>query len=260
MENKAILKLKDVSKSFGGIQAVKGLSFEVYSRNIQAIIGPNGAGKTTIFNMITGFYAPDAGEITFLGTTINKMPPNDIAELGIARTFQNLELFPSLTVLENVMLGCYVRNKLGIIKASLRLKSVQDTEKKVREKALEILEFVGLEKYADEPSGELPFGWQRLLEIGRALATDPRLLLLDEPASGLNPRETDQLGELIEKLRSDGLTILLVEHDMSLTMDISDNIIVMDYGRKIASGSPRQIQNDPVVIAAYLGEDIDASD
>ncbi len=258
LENQILLELKNVNKSFGGVKAVRDLSFEVRSGDIQAIIGPNGAGKTTIFNLITGFYSPDSGEILFSDKKINDKPPNVITELGIARTFQNLELFPSLTVLENVMLGCYVRNKTSVIKASLKLSSVRSEEKKVKEKAREILEFVGLGKYADEPSGELPFGWQRLLEIARALATEPSLLLLDEPASGLNPRETDQLGELIEKLRSGGLTILLVEHDMSLTMDISDNILVMDYGKKIASGPPRQIQNDPVVLAAYLGEDISA--
>ncbi len=256
--NRIILTLKNVSKSFGGVRAVRDLSLEVRSGDIQAIIGPNGAGKTTIFNLITGFYSPDAGEIVFLGKIINNLPPNAITEMGIARTFQNLELFPSLSVLENVMLGCFVRNKIGMLKASLKLPSVQEKEKMVKEKAREILEFVGLRKYEDEPSGELPFGWQRLLEIARAMATEPKLLLLDEPASGLNPRETDQLGELIRKLRDRGLTILLVEHDMSLTMDISDNILVMDYGRQIACGPPRQIQNDPVVIAAYLGEEVNA--
>ncbi len=258
MGKDVVLELKNINKSFGGVRAVRNLSFEVPSGHIQAIIGPNGAGKTTVFNMITGFYSPDGGEIIFSGKKINNLPPNKIAEMGIARTFQNLELFPSLSVLENVMLGCYVRNKPSMLGASLRLPGIRRDERKVRNKAIEILGFVGLSRYAGEPSGELPFGWQRLLEIARALATEPKLLLLDEPASGLNPRETDQLGELIRKLRDSGLTILLVEHDMSLTMDISDSILVMDYGRKIACGSPRQIQNDPAVIAAYLGEEIDA--
>ena len=258
LKNNVVLKLENVNKSFGGVRAVRDLSFEVRTGDIQAIIGPNGAGKTTVFNMITGFYSPDEGEIVFSGKKINNLPPNAITEMGIARTFQNLELFPSLSVVENVMLGCYVRNKTSMLKASLRLPGIRKEETRVRKRAEEILEIVGLSRYADEPAGELPFGWQRLLEIARALATEPKLLLLDEPASGLNPRETDQLGELIRKLRESGLTILLVEHDMSLTMEISDNILVMDYGKKIACGPPRQVQKDPVVIAAYLGEEANA--
>lgn len=253
-----LLEIENMSKQFGGVRAVQGLSFRVYPSTIHAIIGPNGAGKTTVFNVITGIYRPDNGCVKLRGKPLEGLSPHRVALEGVARTFQNLEIFSSLSVIENVMVGCLVRGKTGMVSASLRLPTMRQEEKDVRRKAQEILEFVGLGKQAKELSGELPFGRQRLLEIARALATEPSLLLLDEPASGLNPNETVKLGTLIQRLRDNGITVLMVEHDMSLTMDISDTILVMNYGRQIASGPPRKIQNDPAVIAAYLGEETDA--
>ncbi len=252
---KPLLTADKVSKSFGGIQAVREVSFTVQMGQIKGIIGPNGAGKTTLFNLITGFYNADAGDIHLEDQKLNGLEPHQVAERGIARTFQNVELFDRMSVLENVMVGRHPRTKAGFISAAFRLNHARKEEDRIRNGAMNILDFIGLTERAVHPSSSLPFGLQRVLEIGRALATDPRLLLLDEPASGLNAAETRDLGGLIGRIRDSGITVVLVEHDMSLTMEICDEILVMDYGRTLAEGSPREIQKDPAVIAAYLGEE-----
>lgn len=250
-----LLQAENVSKSFGGIHAVRQVSFEVCKGQIKGIIGPNGAGKTTLFNLITGFYPTDDGAIYFNGHKLNGLGPHQVAELGIARTFQNVELFDRMTVLENIMVGRHPRTSAGFIGAALRLSRHRKEEGCIRQDGLEMLNFIGLSERAGSPSSVLPFGLQRILEIGRALATDPLLLLLDEPASGLNAAETRELGQLICRIRDRGITVVLVEHDMSLTMEVCDEILVMDYGRTLAEGSPREIQQNQAVIDAYLGEE-----
>jgi branched-chain amino acid transport system ATP-binding protein len=251
-----LLETESLSKSFGGVHAVQEVSFSVRSGQIKGIIGPNGAGKTTLFNLITGVYRPDAGSIRFDGERCVGLAPHQMAERGIARTFQNVELFERMSVLENVMVGRHPRTRAGFVSAAFRLGRARGEERLIREKALEILGFVGITEKADWVSSALPFGLQRGLEIARALATEPRLLLLDEPASGLNAVETRDLGRLLGRIRDRGITVLLVEHDMSLTMEICDEILVMDYGRPLAEGTPREIQRNPQVIAAYLGEEL----
>jgi branched-chain amino acid transport system ATP-binding protein len=248
-----LLRVESIGKSFGGIQALYNVTFDVSSGTIHALIGPNGAGKTTLFNIITGVYEPEDGQILYGNAPIQGKRIHEVVALGIARTFQNVELFGSMTVLENVLVGRHVRMRCGFLGAIARWPWVRKEDREARECAQELLQFVGLESVAGQRSIDLPFGWQRFLEIARALATQPRLLLLDEPASGLNAVETQQLGELLQQIRSRGTTLLLVEHDMDLTMSISDRIVVLHQGRKLAEGEPREIQSNEAVISAYLG-------
>ena len=259
-----IIEVINLTKDFGGLRALDGLSLEVYQGEIVALIGPNGAGKTTFFNCITGMYPPSSGDmlITPPGKKlkkINNLKPNQVTAQGLARTFQNIRLFPNMTVLENVMIGRHCRMSAGIMGAVLRLQSTIKEEKQVVADSYAILEKIGLTKFVNEFAKNLPYGAQRLLEIARALATEPFILLLDEPAAGMNPLETRELDKLIVRLRDQvGIAILLIEHDMKLVMSLSDRIVVMDYGKKIAQGTPREIKNNPVVIKAYLGEETDA--
>jgi branched-chain amino acid transport system ATP-binding protein len=235
--------------------AVSEVSFGVAPGLVKAVIGPNGAGKTTMFNIITGFLAPKRGRITYLGKEIQGQPAHQVASLGIARTFQLVQLFDHMTVWENVMVGRHRLSRAGLLSGALRLPWARREEAGIRERAREALEFVGLADRAQQPAAILPLGLKRLLEIARALASEPKLLLLDEPASGLDQVETERLGEMILSLRKRGVTILLVEHDMSLTMEVADEIVVLNYGSLIAEGPPRAIQKHPEVIAAYLGSD-----
>jgi branched-chain amino acid transport system ATP-binding protein len=254
------LRVDKLHKSFGGIRALKGLSFTVPPGVIKAVIGPNGAGKTTLFNVITGIFPPSAGSIALNGVTISGRKSQDIARLGISRTFQHVEVFGRMTVLENVMVGRHIRSRSGLLSTGLRLPRMRREEQQVRSNAMDYLEFVGLDERAKELAGNLPLGEQKLLEVARALATDPKILLLDEPAGGLNTRETERLAALIQQILGQGITVVLVEHDMNLVMDISDEIVVMNFGEKIAEGKPREIKDDPLVIQAYLGEEVDYSD
>lgn len=250
-----MLELKNIGISFGGLQAVKQVSFQVRPGQVKALIGPNGAGKTTLFNLITGMLKPDHGLILFQDLRIQGLPPFRIADQGISRTFQIVQLFSHMSVLENVMVGRHVRTKAGLISAALRLPAGRREEAAIRDRSLYWLDFVGLSSRADDYAGNLPLGHQRLLEIARALATEPKLLLLDEPAAGLDIHETEILKELIVAVQAQGLSLLLVEHDMSLTMEVADDIVVLDHGELLAEGSPREIQRHPAVIQAYLGRD-----
>jgi len=259
-----ILEVKNLTMDFGGLRALDGVDLDMRKGEIVALIGPNGAGKTTFFNCITGIYPPTKGDMTARPpgkrtVRLNGLKPNKVTEVGLARTFQNIRLFPTMTVLENIMVGRHCRLKSGIAGAIFRPPATRQEERRVVDDSYRILEKIGLERFVNEFAKNLPYGAQRRLEIARAMATDPFILLLDEPAAGLNPRETDELDELILKLRDrEEVTILLIEHDMKLVMSLSDRIFVVDYGKKIAQGTPTDIKNNPVVIKAYLGEDIDA--
>lgn len=250
-----LLRLQKVSLAFGGLQAVEQVSFDVPAGVIKAVIGPNGAGKTTLFNLVTGFLAPQQGRIVYEGQDIQGLPAHRIARQGIARTFQLVQLFSHMTVLENVMVGRHRLSTSGLLSGALKFPWTRSEEKVIRSKAMEALDFVGLADRAQQPAAILPLGLKRMLEIARALAAAPDLLLLDEPASGLDAVETDRLKDLILTLRDQGITILLVEHDMGLTMEVADEIAVLNYGKLIADGPPRVIQKNPEVIAAYLGTD-----
>jgi branched-chain amino acid transport system ATP-binding protein len=252
-----ILEVKGLTKRFGGLMAMTDVDFSVPPGVVKSVIGPNGAGKTTMFNLITGIFPPTSGSISFRGRPLAGLPPHRIASLGISRTFQTVELFGDMSVLENVMVGQHCRSRGGLLAAGLGLPSVRRAEKAVTGKAMALLEFVGLAERAGEPAASLPLGEQKVLEIARALATEPGLICLDEPAGGLNEQETRELSRLIRAMLSRGVTVLLVEHDMPLVMNISDEIVVLNFGLKIAEGAPEQIKQDQTVIAAYLGEDED---
>jgi len=250
-----LLEVQCVSKSFGGLRAVRDVSFVVRRGTVKALIGPNGAGKTTLFHLVSGFLPVDGGTVTFRGEPIQGLPPHRIAARGLSRTFQHIRLFPSMTALENVMVGRHVRSRAGFVAGMLHLPWTWGEEREIEREARDALAFLGIPELAHVDAASLSYGQQRAVELARALAAGPELLLLDEPAAGLNMRETTELAKLIGRIRDRGITVLVVEHDMGLVMNVSDEVVVLSYGEKIADAEPRAVQKDAEVIRVYLGED-----
>jgi len=249
----ALLEVKDLSIHFGGVKAVQNVTFSIDAGIVYAVIGPNGAGKTTLFNLITGIYTPTTGSILLDGESITGKSPDELARRGVARTFQNLQICMNMSAIENVMVGAHLRLDRNLFKAALRWPSLKKRDRELHAEAAELMRFVGLESYVDVRADSMPYGALKRLEIARALAMKPRLIFLDEPAAGLNPKETIEVDQLVRKVANSGVTVVLVEHDMKMVMNLSDRILVLDYGRKLTEGTGAEVRRNPDVIAAYLG-------